>query len=162
MRLRKTSGLCLAAALLSTAALADSLVQTATLKDLQTVGTTSKKQKHQQYDLVIDTSTNEYVCRTKLGSSLKPTQFVVGSSLQFKLNGQNGEATTPTARRQSAESCAWPLCPCRNNRPTAASKRMRPAEAVPSGECSSSISRPEPAAAEAGSESTCCRVWIEQ
>ena len=45
-------------------------VQPATLKDLQTVGSTSKKQKHQQYDLVIDTSSNEYVCRTKLGSSL--------------------------------------------------------------------------------------------
>jgi hypothetical protein len=94
MRLRKTACLCLAATLLSAAALADSLVQTATLKDLQTVGSTSKKQKHQQYDLVIDTSTNEYVCRTKLGSSLKPTQFVVGSPVQFKVNGQNGEATT--------------------------------------------------------------------
>ena len=99
MRLRKTSGLCLAAALFSTVALADSLVQTATLKDLQTVGSTSKKQKHQQYDLVIDTSTNEYICRTKLGSSLKPTQFVVGSSLQFKLNGQNGEATTSDGKK---------------------------------------------------------------
>ena len=99
MRLRKTSGLCLAAALLSTVALADSLVQTATLKDLQTVGSTNKKQKHQQYDLVIDTSTNEYICRTKLGSSLKATQFVVGSSLQFKLNGQNGEATTSDGKK---------------------------------------------------------------
>ena len=99
MRLSKTSGLCLAAAFLSTVAMADSLVQTATLKDLQTVGTTSKKQKHQQYDLVIDTSTNEYICRTKLGSSLKPTQFVVGSTLQFKLNGQNGEATTSDGKK---------------------------------------------------------------
>ena len=84
--------LCLAGFLLSTAALAADLVQTATLKDLQTVGTTSKKQKHQQYDLVIDTASNEYVCRTKLGSSVKPTQFVVGSPLEFKLGGQSGEA----------------------------------------------------------------------
>jgi hypothetical protein len=90
---------CLAGALVSTAAPAESLVQTATLKDLQTVGTTSKKQKHQQYDLVLDTRTNEYVCRTKLGSSLKPTQFVVGSTLEFKLNGQNGEATTFAGNR---------------------------------------------------------------
>jgi hypothetical protein len=99
MKLCKTSGLCLAGAVFSTAALAASLVQTATLKDLQTVGTTSKKQKHQQYDLVLDTSTNEYICRTKLGSSLKPTQFVVGSTLQFKINGQNGEATTSAGNR---------------------------------------------------------------
>jgi hypothetical protein len=104
LRLHKTSCLCLAVAVLSTAAMADSVVQTATLKDLQTVGSTSKKQKHQQYDLVIDTSTNEYICRTKLGSSLKPTQFVVGSTLQFKLNGQNGEATTSDGKKTKCES----------------------------------------------------------
>jgi hypothetical protein len=92
MTLYKSLSLCLAGAVLSTVALAADLVQTATLKDLQTVGTTSKKQKHQQYDLVIDTASNEYVCRTKLGSSMKPTQFVVGSPIQFKLNGQSGEA----------------------------------------------------------------------
>jgi hypothetical protein len=94
MKICKLSGLYLAGVLLSTAAVAATTsVQTGTLKDLQTVGSTSKKQKHQQYDLVVDTATNEYVCRTKLGSSLKPTQFVVGSSLQFKVSGQNGEAT---------------------------------------------------------------------
>jgi hypothetical protein len=90
--LYKSLSLCLAGAVLSTVALPADLVQTATLKDLQTVGTTSKKQKHQQYDLVVDTTSNEYVCRTKLGSSMKPTQFVVGAPLQFKVNGQSGEA----------------------------------------------------------------------
>ncbi len=92
MTFRKTSGLCLASALFSTLALAASLIQTATLKDLKTVGTTDKKQKHQQYDLVIDTPSNEYVCRSKLGNTVKPTQFVVGSTVEFKLSGQNGEA----------------------------------------------------------------------
>ena len=95
----KATGLCVCTALLSLAALAASVTQTATLKDLQTVGTTSKKQKHQQYDFVVDTPTNEYVCRTKLGSSIKPTQFVVGSTLQFKVNGQNGEATTSDGKK---------------------------------------------------------------
>ena len=89
----KATGLCVFTALFSAAALAASTTTTATLKDLQTVGSTSKKQKHQQYDLVVDTPSNEYVCRTKLGSSVKPTQFVVGSPLQFKVSGQNGEAT---------------------------------------------------------------------
>ncbi len=93
MKSCKISGLYLAVALFSTAAMAASTVEPATLKDLQTVGTTSKKQKHQQYDLVVETPSNEYVCRTKLGSSVKPTQFVVGSPLQFKVSGQNGEAT---------------------------------------------------------------------
>jgi opacity protein-like surface antigen len=91
MRFYKITGLCLITALLSPAALAASVTQTATLKDLQTVGTTSKKQKQQQYDFVVDTPTNEYVCRSKLGSSVKPTQFVVGSTLEFKVNGQKGE-----------------------------------------------------------------------
>ena len=63
------------------------------------MGTTTKKQKHQQYDLIVDTSSNEYVCRTKLGSSVKPTQFVVGSPPEFKLNGQNGEATNTLETR---------------------------------------------------------------
>src|ERR1700744_1490186 len=45
--LYKSLSLCMAGVVLSGAALAADLVQTATLKDLQTVGTTSKKQKHQ-------------------------------------------------------------------------------------------------------------------
>ncbi len=99
MMLRKLAGLAVAAACLSSVALANSLVQTATLKDLQTVGSTTKKQKKQQYDLVLGTSTNEYVCRSKLGSTVKPTEFVVGTTVEFKLNGQNGEATTPAGKR---------------------------------------------------------------
>jgi len=99
MMFRTTSVLCLASALFSTAALAASLIQTATLKDLQTVGSTNKQQKHQQYDLVIDTPSNEYVCRSKLGSKVKPTQFVVGSTVEFKLSGQNGEAKNPAGNQ---------------------------------------------------------------
>ena len=110
MTLSKASGLCLASALLSIAALAADTVQTATLKDLQTVGTTSKKQKNQQYDLVVDTLANEYVCRTKLGSSLKPTEFVVGSTLQFKVSGQNGEATNPSGQAHEVRYRARGWC----------------------------------------------------
>src|SRR5271155_3874458 len=101
MKLHKTSCLAILSVAFSTAALAASLIQTATLKDLQTVGTTSKKQKHQQYDLLIDTPTNEYVCRTKLGSSLKPTQFVVGSTVEFKFGGQKGEVSNSSGNHVS-------------------------------------------------------------
>jgi hypothetical protein len=83
----------------SMAAMAASTVQTATLKDLQTVGTTSKKQKHQQYDLVLDTPANEYVCRSKLGKSVKAIDFVVGSSFEFKMNGQNGEVSNAAGKQ---------------------------------------------------------------
>jgi DNA topoisomerase VI subunit B len=88
--------LVLAFAMCSLFAQAASVTQTATLKDLKTVGSTDKKQKHQQYDLVVDTPSNEYTCRTKLGGKVKPTEFIVGSTIQFKLNGQNGEATNAT------------------------------------------------------------------
>jgi hypothetical protein len=94
----KTLLVCLAGAIVSPAVRADSTVQTATLKDLQTVGSTTKKQKHQQYDLVLDGAVNEYVCRTKLGSSLKATDFVVGSPVEFKVSGQNGQATTSAGK----------------------------------------------------------------
>jgi hypothetical protein len=97
----KTTGLCLVTALLSGVALAAGVIQSATLKDLQTVGTTSKKQKHQQYDFVVDTPSNEYVCRTKLGSSIKPTQFVVGSTLQFTVDGQKGQVRNPAGNHAS-------------------------------------------------------------
>jgi hypothetical protein len=98
MKFSRVSAFCLAGSLLSVPSFAADLIQTATLKDLQTVGSTSKKQKHQQYDLVVDTSTNEYTCRTKLGSSFNPTQFVVGSPLQFKVNGQKGEASNSAGK----------------------------------------------------------------
>jgi hypothetical protein len=93
MKQSRMFGLYLAAAVLSTVAQAATVTQPATLKDLKTVGSTDKKQKHQQYDLIVDTTSNEYVCRSKLGSKVKPTEFVVGSTLVFKANGQNGEAT---------------------------------------------------------------------
>ena len=83
----------LAVAVFSLLAQAAPITQTATLKDLKTVGSTDKKQKHQQYDLIIDTYSNEYICRSKLGSKVKPTEFVVGTTIQFTLNGQNGEAS---------------------------------------------------------------------
>jgi hypothetical protein len=94
MILRPFFALCLAAGCLAPSAVAATTITPGTLKDLQTVGSTTKKQKKQQYDLVIDTQPNEYVCRTKLGEKVKATDWVVGSSLQFKLSGQNGEATT--------------------------------------------------------------------
>ncbi len=89
----------LGVAVFSLLAQAAPVTQTATLKDLKTVGSTDKKQKHQQYDLIVDTSSNEYICRSKLGSKVKPTEFVVGSTIEFKLNGQNGEAANAMGNR---------------------------------------------------------------
>jgi hypothetical protein len=85
--------------LLSVPSYAANQIESATLKDVQTVGSTTKKQKHQQYDLVVDTSSQEYTCRTKLGSSFNPTQFVVGAPVQLKVNGQKGEVSTAAGNK---------------------------------------------------------------
>jgi hypothetical protein len=98
MKLLKASALSLAFLLAAPVFAADQL-QSATLKDVQTVGSTTKKQKKQQYDMVVDTSTQEFTCRTKLGSGFNPTQYVVGSPVQFKVNGQKGEIVTAAGNK---------------------------------------------------------------
>ena len=61
---------------------------TTTLKEFQPAGTTNKKQKRQQYDLsFVSTSSKEYTCRTGEKTSVKATDFVVGSSVTYQVNG---------------------------------------------------------------------------
>jgi hypothetical protein len=68
---------------------------TTTLKDSQPVGTTDKKHKHQTFDLTFDGAGNEYTCRA---GSMNPTDFVVGTSMSFEVNGKNGKLTTPAGK----------------------------------------------------------------
>ena len=62
-----------------------------TLKDFQPAGTTDKKHKKQQYDLTFDTAKSEYTCRTHENEKVQATQFVVGSSVSYTVNGNKGE-----------------------------------------------------------------------
>ena len=62
-----------------------------TLKDVQPAGTTDKKHKKQQYDLTFASSKNEYTCRTHENEKVKATDWVVGSSVGYKVNGNKGE-----------------------------------------------------------------------
>ena len=62
-----------------------------TLKNLQPAGTTDKKHKKQQYDLTFDTSTNEFTCRSNENQKMEATQFVVGSNISYKIDGNKGE-----------------------------------------------------------------------
>ena len=69
---------------------------TTVLKDIQPAGTTDKKHKNQQYDLVFASSDGkEYTCRTDQKTAVKATDFVVGSTLTYKLN--NDKATVKTS-----------------------------------------------------------------
>jgi hypothetical protein len=93
MKVHSASGLGILvfAAWISIPVFAATQIQPGTLKDLRPVGTTSKKVKHQQFDFMIDAAGHEYTCRSKLGENVKATQYVVGSPIQFAMNGQNGQ-----------------------------------------------------------------------
>ena len=65
---------------------------TTNLKDLQPAGTTNTKdQKKQQYDFIFDASGHHYTCRTGPKTSVKATDFVVGSDLKYELDGDKGK-----------------------------------------------------------------------
>ena len=65
---------------------------TTTLKDVQPAGTTDTKQKKkQQYDFIFEDAGNHYTCRTSPKTSVKATDFVVGSDVKYELDGDKGK-----------------------------------------------------------------------
>ena len=62
-----------------------------TLTNFQPAGTTDKKHKKQQYDLSFTSTTNDYTCRTNEKEKINATDWVVGSSINYKINGNKGE-----------------------------------------------------------------------
>ncbi len=90
--MRKTLGLTLLAILLSTVTVAaDKENGNTTLKDMQPAGTTDKKHKKQQYDLTFATSKHEYTCRTNENEKVHATNFVVGTGISYKIDGNKGQ-----------------------------------------------------------------------
>jgi gentisate 1,2-dioxygenase len=75
---------------------------TTTLKDVQPVGVTDKKHKHQQYDLSFVTSTGkDYTCRTGEKTSVKATDLVVGSNVNYQVDGNKGKVKTSVGKQLS-------------------------------------------------------------
>ena len=70
-----------------------------TLKNLEPVSTTSKQDKNQQYDFSFETSAKRYVCRTSPKTSVKATDFVVGSELQYVINGNKGDLKSSSGKQ---------------------------------------------------------------
>ncbi len=62
-----------------------------TLTNIQPAGTTDKQHKKQQYDLSFAGTTNAYTCRTNEKDKVNATDWVVGSSISYKINGNKGE-----------------------------------------------------------------------
>ena len=97
--MRKT--LALAVIVLLLAALASAANKesgTTTLKDIQPAGTTDKQHKKQQFDLSFVTSKNEYTCRSNENQKVQATDFVVGSTISYKVNGDKGEVKNASGK----------------------------------------------------------------
>lgn len=90
--MRNTTAILLLILLTALPASADKKEQgTTSLKDFQPAGTTDKKHKHQQFDLIFDAPNAEYTCRSKEGDKLKAIDWPVGSGISFEINKDKGK-----------------------------------------------------------------------
>ena len=74
------------------------------LKDLQPAGVAdkhAKKSKQQVFDLTFDATGNEYICRTNADKSVNVTNFVVGSSVSYEIDGKKAKIKTPNDKKVS-------------------------------------------------------------
>ncbi len=71
-----------------------------TLKDVQPAGTTDKKHKKQQFDLTFTGSKNDYTCRTNENQKIKATDFVVGTTINYKIDGNKGQVKSTSDRQE--------------------------------------------------------------
>jgi hypothetical protein len=100
--MRKTLGLIVIALCLETLAFAANKESgSTTLKDVQPAGTTDKKHKKQQFDLSFATSKNEYTCRTNENQKVQATDFVVGSSIDYKIDGNKGHVKSTSTGKSA-------------------------------------------------------------
>jgi hypothetical protein len=93
----------MAAALLFATALSafaeNKLQGTMTLKDSQPFGIKDKEHKHQAYDLSFQAEGKDYTCRTDAGKSMNATDFVVGTAMRYKIDGNKAEIRTAQNRK---------------------------------------------------------------
>jgi len=81
-------------------ALADKKIQGSTvLKDSQPAGIKGKDQKHQAYDLSFKTTDKAYTCRTDPNKSTNATDFVVGSNVNYEIDGQKVKIKTSEGKQ---------------------------------------------------------------
>jgi hypothetical protein len=94
--MRKLPVILLLVTMMTVPALADKKQQgTAVLKDSQPVGTPDKHHKHQAYDLSFNAVDKAYTCRTDPDKSMNATDFVVGSSINYEIDGKKIKIKTP-------------------------------------------------------------------
>jgi hypothetical protein len=72
---------------------------TTTLKDLQPVGTPDKDNKNQQFDLTIEASGSQYICRTSRGDKIKATEFPVGGQITYEFDEDKGKIKSSRGKK---------------------------------------------------------------
>jgi hypothetical protein len=69
------------------------------LKDSQPAGTTDKEHKHQAYYLSFEAQGKSYTCRTSSGKSINATDFVVGTHINYQIEGDKTKIKTPQGKQ---------------------------------------------------------------
>jgi hypothetical protein len=72
-----------------------------TLTNVQPAGTTDKQHKKQQFDLTFSGFRNEYTCRTNENQKVQATQFVVGTTVNYKIDGDKGEVKSTSSGKNA-------------------------------------------------------------
>ena len=78
---------------------ADKIKGQTTLKESQPHGTTDKEHKHQAHDLSFDAAGKAYTCRTSFKKSMKATDFVVGSRINYEIDNDKVKIKTPENKK---------------------------------------------------------------
>ena len=99
--MRKINSIALLIAAFAITATAGSKIEgTTALKDFQPFGTIDKKtHKNQQYDLSFAALGKLYTCRSIEKESVKATDFVVGSDVQYQINGDKGKVKSASGKQ---------------------------------------------------------------
>jgi len=58
-----------------------------------------KHKQHQAYDLSFDAAGMAYTCRTDASKSMNATDFVVGSRVNYEIDGQKGKIKTAEGKK---------------------------------------------------------------
>jgi len=73
---------------------------TTTIKEVQPVGSTSKKHKHQRYDLSFTSPAGtDYTCRTPDKTEINATDIVVGTHITYEVKGNKGKVKTSAGKQ---------------------------------------------------------------
>lgn len=82
---------------------ADKFKVDTTLKDSQPYGVKDKEHKHQAYELTFEAQGKTFTCRTDSGHSMNATDFVVGSSINVEIDGNEAKIKTPVNKKVKCE-----------------------------------------------------------